>query len=109
MRRGESVKIGDWVKVRLATNWIFGYVDQLSSTGTVFVRKIYAIDGEGKKRFYNPEYNYGSYEMERVVALGNELDETDLDDLINIALDTQDRDWFLELTKKRGEQVEKVY
>ncbi|AVO22605.1 IDEAL domain-containing protein [Aeribacillus composti] len=94
------INVGDWVKIRLATIQIFGYVEHIFKNDDLQIRRVYAIDENGNKRIYNPKFNYGLYEVGRVEVLKTEIGTEDLNELINLALDMNDREWFLELTKR---------
>ena len=98
------INVGDWVKIRLDTIQIFGYVEHIFKNDDLQIRRVYAIDENGNKRIYNPKFNYGLYEVGRVEVLKTEIGTEDLNELINLALDMNDREWFMELTKRKEAQ-----
>ncbi|MGG3887452.1 IDEAL domain-containing protein, partial [Brevibacillus panacihumi] len=59
---------------------------------------------KGKRFYYNPKNNLGTFEIYRLIKLEQKLYQEDLQILIDIAIDTNDREWFMELTKRKEAQ-----
>jgi len=87
---GVVIKKGEWVKVTGLYNWI-GFITSISHTFKEYevfvVRRING--GEINKRVL--------VDFEDTEKLDSRPSEDDLYRMIDIALDTKDREWFLEL------------
>jgi IDEAL domain len=98
------LKVGDWVKVKSGGKYIFGYIAYISKNQKeAQIRKVYSIR-KGKRFYYNPKNNLGTFETYRLIKLEQKLYQEDLQILIDIAIDTNDREWFMELTKRKEAQ-----
>jgi len=94
------IDVGDWVRVKSGGKYIFGYIAYISNNQKeAQIQKVYFIR-KGKRFYYNPKNNLGTFETYRLRKLEQKLYQEDLQILIDIALDTKDREWFLELTKR---------
>ncbi|MED0702846.1 IDEAL domain-containing protein [Aeribacillus composti] len=96
------INVGDWVRVKVNERYVYGYVDYISESENVYLRKIYTeFINSDEKYFYGYRNNLGMFESYRIEKLDQSISDDDLNILIDIALDMNDREWFLELTKRR--------
>ncbi|MEK5272578.1 IDEAL domain-containing protein [Aeribacillus sp. FSL K6-8394] len=99
------INVGDWVRVKVNERYVYGYVDYISESENVYLRKIYTeFINSDEKYFYGYRNNLGMFESYRVEKLDQSISDDDLNILIDIALDTNDREWFMELTKRKEAQ-----
>ncbi|KZM54934.1 hypothetical protein A3Q35_13340 [Aeribacillus pallidus] len=92
--------VGDWVRFKSGKVEIYGFIDGFSKINdTVFITKVFSV--RDKKRVYY-EWKFSSAQVEkyRLEPIDADLIDEDLNALIDLSLDTKDREWFLELTKR---------
>jgi hypothetical protein len=97
----EKLKIGEWVKV-IDPNYLIGYVG--------FVTDYDPIDEEYRIRFTRnskgkPIKGHKWVNVDSVMTLTIGKEEDDLLALIDLALETNDREWFSELTSKLPKEM----
>lgn len=89
------VKLHDWVIVtKGAYKGVIGSVDMLNMNNQkIFVAAIRHVDGHKVS-------GISTFDYDQVKPYELPMDEDHLLDLIDLAIDTNDEDWFMELTEK---------
>jgi hypothetical protein len=91
--------IGDWVLAASGRYWYMSYIDSFSKDSeTVHVTKI-ARFISGIPEYVKPSPAICSLSL--VLQLDSSLLEEDYDSLIDMAIDTGDREWMKELTETK--------
>ncbi|MEK5055889.1 IDEAL domain-containing protein [Niallia sp. FSL K6-0212] len=88
-----AFKKGEWVLVNGRFTWV-GYITSVShKTEECEVRVIKRVNGKD----FTAEQVLIDVDFEDMKLMDNRLEEDHLYQLIDLALDTKDREWFLEL------------
>lgn len=88
-----KIEIGDWVKASYYNNTVYGYVERLHSQvrrGTI--RVLWDLHGSKMEKAVIDEDNI-------IWKNKFEFDQTDMESLVELALATKDKEWFIELTE----------
>jgi hypothetical protein len=98
MRGGKyiMVRAGDWVKVCLSDYDVIGFVIAIYGYSAIIQKTIYVRNG---KIFITRE-DPVKYSLGLIKPIPETIHPEDLPELIDMALDHYDREWFEELTKR---------
>jgi hypothetical protein len=97
----EKLKIGEWVKV-IDHDYLYGYVGYITDFDLFEGYRVRLTKNSKGKSFKNGSKWMGE---EQIISLPVGKSEDDLLALIDIALETNDREWFLELTSKLPKEM----
>ncbi|WP_394139585.1 hypothetical protein [Cytobacillus oceanisediminis] len=87
------MKTGDWIKVNLTLYTVYGYLLEAGEPHVVL--QVYREYKNGEKDWYSPFKETTFY---NVTAIEAETHPDDLRELVNMAIDTADKEWFIELS-----------
>lgn len=81
---------GNWVEFKIHKKRYIGYVIELKNDGSAIIQVTY------------PDKDWGVIKLpfEKCLKASDLINKDDILQLINIALDTKDEEWFMELTNK---------
>jgi hypothetical protein len=99
------VRVGDWVKVRLSEYDVIGYVVWIFDYSVEIQKTICVRNGEIEPI----EKRLGTYSLYEINLIPDMIHPEDLKELIDMALDQHDRQWFEELMKKKNRTLTKLY
>jgi hypothetical protein len=91
----EKLKIGEWVKV-IDHDYLNRYVGFVTEYD--LVDESYRLRLTRNSKGKSLEKGYAWVEKESIIFLPVQKDEDDLLALIDLALDTDDKEWFIEIT-----------
>jgi hypothetical protein len=92
------MKIGDWVLAASGRYWYMSYIDSISKDQeTVYVTKVARFIG-GIPEYVKPAPAICSLQL--IIRLDDNLLKEDYDSLIDLAIDTGDREWMKELSER---------
>lgn len=89
------VQVGDWVKVKMFGYYLVGFVEYVWES-SIQVTKVFRVEN-GKVQ--KVSQRQGTFDIEKAEPLPSDIHPEDLNELINLALDTRDRQWFEKLWK----------
>jgi uncharacterized protein YpiB (UPF0302 family) len=90
------VQVGDWVKVKRWGYHFVGFVECIWKNSIQITNVLRIENGEMQKIGQQP----GTYHHSQVEPLQCDIHPEDLRTMIDIALDTRDKEWFEELMRR---------
>jgi hypothetical protein len=95
-----ALYVGEWINVAIGDYKAVGYVSHMECySSQIEIMKVARIKGDIIE-WSKP--THGSYDAHRLKPIGTLLDHfQDKSTLINMSLDTKDKEWFEELTGKK--------
>jgi hypothetical protein len=90
------VQVGDWVRVRRWGYYMIGFVEYIWKNSIQITNVLRIENGEMQKIGQQP----GTYDPSQVEPLPCDIHPDDIGTLIDIALDTRDKEWFEELMRR---------
>jgi hypothetical protein len=97
----EKLKIGEWVKV-IGHDYLEGYVGYITDFDPVDGYRV-RITKNSKGKSFKKRDKW--IDADQIIPLSVEKEEDDLLALIDVALDTNDKEWFLELTSRLPKEM----
>jgi hypothetical protein len=97
----EKLKIGEWVKV-IGHDYLEGYVGYITDFDIVDGYRV-RITKNSKGNSFKKGGKW--LDEEQIIPLPVKKEEDDLLALIDLALETNDKEWFLELTSKLPKEM----
>jgi hypothetical protein len=92
------VRVGDWVRVDLSDYYVIGFVVAIYDY-SVEIQKTIRVRN-GKVEFIRRRL--GTYSRYEINPIPEGIHPEDLNELIDMALDHYDREWFEELTRRKN-------
>jgi hypothetical protein len=91
------MKPGDFVSVDYYNFIAYGYIEDISDYGRVTVLQAYRMDRETRMKSWKLSGQTLDVSKADCKVIQNSSYKEDVDELINLSLDSWDKDWFEEL------------